>query len=58
MVLMTSIMDTGELKERIKELEKSFKCKEESDNQIIATQAAKLTKIKNRNSRLKQKLKQ
>ena len=57
MVLMSSIKDTGELKERIKELEKSFKWKEEIDNQIIATQAAKLTKRKNRNSKLKQKLK-
>ena len=57
MVLMSSIKDTGELKERINELEKSFKWKEEIDNQIIATQAAKLTKRKNRGSRYKQKLK-
>ena len=54
---MTSTKNNKKLNLRIKELEESFKRKEESDNQIIATQAAKLTKRKNRNSKLKQKLK-
>ena len=54
---MVSTKNNNKLRLRIKELEESFKCKEESNNQIIATQAAKLTKRKNRNSKLKQKLK-
>ena len=54
--LMTSTKNNEKLNLRINELEESFKRKEESDNQIIATQAAKLTKRKNRNSKLKQKV--
>ena len=57
MILKSSIKDTGELQQRIKELEKSLKWKEEIDDKIIATQAAKLIKRKNRGSRYKQKLK-
>ena len=55
--LSTSVRNNDKLRLRIKELEESFKCKDEINTQIMATQAAKLTKRKNRNSRLKQKWK-
>ena len=55
--LNTSVRNNDKLRLRIKELEESFKCKDEINTQIMATQAAKLTKRKNRNSILKQKWK-
>ena len=54
---MESIKNNARLSEKIKQLENTLKYKEDNDNQIIADQAAKLTKKRIRNSKLKQKLK-
>ena len=54
---MVSIKNNARLSEKIKQLEDTLKYKEDNDNQIIADQAAKLTKRRIRNSKLKQKLK-